>query len=191
MKALIDNKYGKITTSIDYDSTGGLHDHGIEGDVYKQTGEMISGSTLERLAGLTRDQRKANMQTVGTVARYLDFSSAGALLEYINRQVITRKHIGNRFSISDMLKEHLLVIRFGENKLIELRHLAENRFEVVRSENSRLQLKSIMELRELECGYQFLAVIMRRNTKSQGNTPDWYSSGLKNKVREISFIKPS
>lgn len=191
LKALIDRKYGKITSSIDYESTGGLHDRGIEGDVYRHTGKIISGSTLERLVGLTREQRRANMQTIDMVARYLDFPSSRVLLEHVAREAVTRKKTVHQFSLSALLNDHLMVIRFGEDREVHLRHSASNRFEVVRSENSRIRTGDRVELGALGCGEIFRAHNVFRRINEAEQALGTYSSGVENRVREIVFMKVS
>ena len=42
LKKLIDRKYGKLTTSIDFESTGGLHDYGIEAEIIRHTGKNLA-----------------------------------------------------------------------------------------------------------------------------------------------------
>jgi len=46
LKKPIDRKYGKVTTAIDFESTGGFSDFGIEASIFTRIGKMLNGSRL-------------------------------------------------------------------------------------------------------------------------------------------------
>lgn len=190
LKSLIDRKYGKSTSSVDYESTGGLHDRGIEGDIFLKTGEVISGSTLERLVGLTREKRKANTQTLEKVAKYLDFSSAKGLLDFMERHAGTGRNTDKKFEISDLLRKNHLRLKIGEGKAIVISHLAENVFELVESSKSILRKRDRIYLGELELGRELRILEVKRPENGKLVSMGSYTSGSNNHISEIAVIRP-
>ena len=84
IKKLIDKKYGKNSSPIDYESTSGDNDIGLEAEIYKTTGEMLSGSTLERLVGLQcKENSGVRKSTIKTVIKYLDFQDSRQFIKHI------------------------------------------------------------------------------------------------------------
>ncbi len=190
LKALIDKKYGKVSNSADYESTGGLHDMGIEGDVYVKTGEMISGSTLERLAGLTSDKRRAGRTTLSKLAEYLDFSSADTLVRYISRKAVTSKGFGSGdFDFGSLFQKHNLLCMFGGKMEIELKYLAENTVEVIHVQGSVLQEGDKLLLTQLAIDKPLGArqLIRREGTGNHKLGP--YTTGFNHPVLHISLKK--
>lgn len=186
LKKLIDRKYGKLTTSIDFESTGGLHDYGIEADIYIRIGKTLSGSTIERIVGLTKDQRNIRISSLEILSEYLDFKSADNLLQYIERNSI-KKQSEVSFSLGSFIKSHIIKIIFGENKEISIRYLEANKFEVVLSRNSKLLKGDNIEISQLEIGEEIICKNVNR--LKEINNPGPYRSGDNNSVNAIILGK--
>jgi hypothetical protein len=187
LKKLIDRKYGKLTTSIDFESTGGLHDYGMEADIYIRIGKTLSGSTIERIVGLTKDQRNIRISSLEILSEYLDFKSADHLLHYIERNSSKKQSEVFSFSLGSFIKSHIIQIIFGENKEISIRYLEENKFEVVLSRNSKLLKGDSIELSQLEIGEELIYKNIR--WLKVINNPGPYRSGDNNRVNAIILGK--
>jgi hypothetical protein len=189
LKKLIDKKYGKMTTSIDFESTGGLHDYGIEADIFIRIGKSLSGSTIERIVGLTRDQRNIRISSLEILSDYLDFKSVNQLLSYIESNSLKTQSERAAFDLSTFIKSHIIKIVFGDNKEISIRHLETNKFEVVLSKNSKLIKGDSIEINQLELGEELVFGNIRRIKDKKNNNLGPYKSGENNKVNAIILGK--
>lgn len=187
LKKLIDLKYGKLTTSIDFESTGGLHDYGIEADIYIRIGKTLSGSTIERIVGLTKDQRNIRISSLEILSEYIDFKSADHLLHYIERNSSKKQSEVSAFSLGSFIKSHIIQIIFGENKEISIRYLEANKFEVVLSKNSKLLKGDSIEISQLEIGEELICENVHRLKVIDNPGP--YRSGDNNRVNAIILGK--
>lgn len=190
IKKLIDSKYGKISTPIDYDTTGGDFDIGIEGDFYIKTGEMISGSTLERLVGLTgKENSGVRKGTINTVIKYLDFKGFRQLERYLEHSIQHPCSNLKEFDFNTVFKNHLIKIEFGANKALKTRYLNANKFEVLQSINSKILEGDKIELLQLEVSEELICKNVFRNLNKKTVELGKYKSGENNKVVNISFTK--
>jgi hypothetical protein len=188
LKKLIDRKYGKLTTSIDFESTGGLHDSGIESDIFTLIGKNLSGSTIERIIGLTRDQRKIRNSSLEILSEYLDFTSVNQLLYYLESNSLKTQSERAAFDLSTFIKSHIIKIVLGDKKEISMRHLELNKFEVVFSRSSKLLKGDCVEINQLEIGEELVCGNVRRIKENKNNLGP-YKSGENNKVKSIILSK--
>jgi hypothetical protein len=186
LKFLIDNKYGKISTPIDYESTG-EYSEGLEYEILQSTGERISGSTLERLVGLRSEAGAVRKSTLLIVAKYLRYSSLDALIRKLKLSGNTKT--AKIFEISDLFKIHIIKIEYGNNKAISVRFIADKSFEVVASKNTKFTPKDIIVIDKLEVDYCFECNSVKRIINAKETELGSYSSNYYNKVNLISFHK--
>ena len=189
LKKLIDIKYGKVTTAIDFESTGGLSDYGIEADIFSRIGKMLSGSTVERIVGLTRDQRNIRITSLEILSEYLDFKSVDQLISYIESNSYRTQRERVNFDLNTLMKSHILKIVFGDNKEISIRYLETNKFEVVLSKNSKLIKGDSIEINLLELEEELVCGSVCRIKEKKITNLGAYKSGENNKVKSIIFWK--
>jgi hypothetical protein len=189
LKKLIDRKYGKLTTSIDFESTSGLYDSGIESDIFTRIGKNLSGSTIERMIGLTRDQRKIRISSLEILSEYLDFKNVNQLITYLESYSSKPQFERDAFDLSTFIKNHIIKIVFGDNKEISIRYLETNKFEVVFSRSSKLLKGDSIEINQLELNEEFFCGCVSRIIKKKTNKLGPYKSGENNKVKSIILDK--
>ena len=190
IKKLIDSKFGKISTPIDYDTTGGHYDLGIEADIYLKTGEKISGSTFERLVGLTGDSKiGVRKSTLEILIKYIDFKDFKQLSRYLEYSINYYNKSEKEIQLDNLYKRHIIKIEYGVNKFIKIRFIASNEFEVIDSRNTKIERSDKLVIVKLEVEEEIICdnVLRKRNKKmiSLGG----YKSGENNKVSNISFSK--
>jgi len=190
LKELIDDKFEKITTPSDYGSKEDYYESGVNGDIYSKTGKQVSGSTLERLVGLrvNENNRKVNIKTLEIVAEYLNFSSVETLLNYLSSRSKVKKEQLEKFELISFFRKNYLQITLGVDKIIALKFVAENKFEVVFSKNSILKEKDIISLMDLKIGNELTVEQVIRCEVKKAENLGGYSSGYENSVRSISII---
>lgn len=189
LKKLIDRKYGKVTTSIDFESTGGFKEIGIEADIFTRTGKMLSGSTIERIVGLTRDQRNIRITSLEILSEYLDFKSIDQLISYLENNSFKTQSERANFDLIIFMKSHIIKIVFGDNKEISIRYLETNKFEVVFSKNSKLIKGDCIEVNQLELEEELVCRSVHQIKDKKIINLGPYKSGENNKVKSIIFWK--
>lgn len=190
IKKLIDERYGKITTVIDYETTYGDYDVGVEGEIYSKTGKRISGSTIERLVGLTGDENTGvRNKTLEIICKYLEFNDINQLIAQVE---YTLKHPVPKIEklvYKEVFINHIVKIEFGSNKIINVRYLNNNIFEIVDSINSKLIKGDKINISILEVGEALICKELIRIEKNKTRNLGKYSSGENNHVTSISFSK--
>jgi len=186
LKTLIDEKYGKISTPIDYKSTGEYVD-GLEYVILQSTGKCISGSTLERLVGLRPEERAVRKSTLLIIAKYLRYSSLDALVRKLKHD--SNSKTARKFKVSDMFKKHIVTIRYGINKEVSIRFIADESFEVVESKNTKFIPKDIIVIDKLEVDYSFECSSVKRIINEETIKLGAYSSNINNIVNTVLFYK--
>lgn len=188
IKKLIDKKYGKVSTPVDYGTN--INDTGLEADFYNLTGEMVSGSTLERFVGLTGNEKSGfRKKIVEIVIKYLDFNGITQFnkqLEYSLLHPISKTRF---FDLNMVFKMHLINIKLENNKTLITRYLNVNKFEIVESYNSKLLIGDIIELNNLEVNEELVCNNVFRIINNKSTEMGRYKSGDNNKVSNISFSK--
>lgn len=134
LKFLIEQEYGKtLSTTTDFE----------EFSIYlrKRTGKNISSSTLKRLYGYVNDDHKPRIATLDTLAEYIGHNNYKDFTMWLkNSTRYNSSFFMSEQLISNELKEGTKVcIGWKPNRTLRLHYLGESKYEVMASENSKLQ----------------------------------------------------
>jgi len=191
IKNLIDKKYGK--TSIVYDYRPQLTETGeemspISEAIYKATGKVVSGQTVERLAGLRPEQvtKGCKNENIVIVAQFLGFKGYDEFMHYF--KTIKEKPEA-KFNIQELIKKHLITIEFATNKSLTIRLLTENKYEVTHSRKTKFQLNDVLIIEKFEVGDSFSCEKVERKLDGKTMNLGAYVSNTGNKVVAISLGK--
>ncbi|MDX9848259.1 MAG: hypothetical protein RBT74_14850 [Tenuifilaceae bacterium] len=189
LKYLLDKRYGKITSPADFDSTGD-YDTGVEGHVKACTGKLLSGSTLERLVGLRENENKGVLKaTLQIVAEYLGFESLDSMLASIQQPSAFRSDPKKQFNISQLIQQYIIRVHMPSEKLLDIKHLNENQFEVIFSKNLMLQNGDIVEIAQLNINDELICNRVKRNHGKKLASLGQYRSGSRNQIISLELIK--
>jgi hypothetical protein len=189
IKKLLDKKYGKTTSPADFDSTGD-YDAGVEGHVKAFTGKQISGSTLERLVGLRENENKGvSITTLQIIAEYLSFDSYEMMLAFVQQQSAFRSKPKEQFNITQIFKQHAIRVQMLSDKLLTIKHLNENQFEVIFSKNIKLLNGDIVEIEQLNINDELICNKVKRNCGKRITSLGQYRSGSNNRILSLELIK--
>ena len=186
IKNLIDRKYNKTTTPVDYDTNS--DNPTVEKDVRETTGKNVSGSTLERLVGL-RENKGVSVNTIEIVSEYLGFRNLDSLIKYIDFYPNRKNKSGIRFSISDIIKPHLIRIDFSNDKQLAVFFLQDNTFCVEAVLNLLLEPADKLEVRQLTIGEELICDKVIRYSNGTALTLGHYKTGGNNKIQRIEILK--
>ena len=187
IKKLIDKRYGISTSPKDYEPFNEENTSGIERDILDKTKKILSGATVERLVGLTKENRSVRPYTLEIIAEYLQFKNTS---EFINHIKTYSNHVNSYsvpFSFEQLIKSHTLIISFGIKKQIQINLLEENKFEILNSQNSRLIKGDIIILSQLSVNDEFICENVIRNENGVIVSFGQYKSGNNNRVISISL----
>ena len=186
LKILIDKRYGKITTPGDYESLGD-YETGVEADVFTSTGDTISGSTLERLVGLREESRGVRKTTLEIIAKYLGRQSLDHLISTIANYARSGLKEAKQFSCLDIFKKHVLIIKYGEDKVVHLKYKIDNEFKIINSINGIFKKGDIVIIEQLEIKSELKFSSSRRTINRNKTNLGAYHSGSMNLVNQILF----
>lgn len=161
----VEKKYGRpIVAHKDFNTLSVVLDH--------ECHEILSSSTLKRLWGyvsLRTTPRKSTLDILSKYAGYKDFddfrtSRFGNLDD-------TSGYLATTYLSADIVPENgVLRIGWEPDRLLRLRRIGTNRFEVIESHNSKLKVGDQFET---SCFFKGLPLILPRIVRDGENLPSY------------------
>ena len=175
IKKRIEKKFGQ---SIRYPKDC----EGLAAQISNITKTSVSASTLKRLYGFIKGINEPRLYTMDVISSYLGYESWEELLSSLSH-TDTSDFIEIEQLVAQKLKKGEL-IQFGyePNRLINVKYIGKNLFEVIYSENSKLRAKDILEFQNIVLNYPLVISDVKREGKSMGQ----YIAG---KISGITFIR--
>lgn len=134
LKLLVEQKFGRVLGApSDFDEFTLVLD--------KRMGCRVSSSTLKRLYGYVNDDHKPRMTTLDILSQYIDHYNFRAFTQWLKTST---KYNSSFFKANQLVSSELdegdeVVIGWSPNRMLRLRYLGESSYEVLVSENSKLQ----------------------------------------------------
>ncbi len=135
LKLLVEQKYGRIMgATSDFDEFSLILD--------KKLGCSVSSSTLKRLYGYVNDDHKPRMTTLDTLSQYLGYANFRSFTQWLKTSTKYNSSFfrANQLVSSELDEDDEVVIGWSPNRMLRLRYLGESVYEVLASENSKLQV---------------------------------------------------
>jgi hypothetical protein len=98
----------------------------------------VSASTLKRLLGFVKGLKEPRSFTLDVIAEYLDCNSWDELLEKSYNRKPIEKPVIEKLSHSQIRKGEQIQIGYAPNRLLTLKYLGKEYFEVVESTDNKL-----------------------------------------------------
>lgn len=117
-------------------------------DIYKETGDMLSVSTLKRLFGRFSIRLSPRRSTLSIASRYLGFKD----WEEFTRSISEKEKIEsdyrpiNAIKLENLSPGSVLSISWLPNREIKVEYLGENRFRIIDAQNTKLNKDDIIEI---------------------------------------------
>lgn len=134
LKSLVEQQYGRIlSTTTDFEEFS-LH-------LAKKQGNSVSASTLKRLYGYVHSDHKTRIVTLDVLARYIGHRNYTAFVSWLKTSTRYNSSFfkANQLVSSDLEKDTEVAIGWSPNRLLHLRYLGDSGYEILSSENSKLQ----------------------------------------------------
>ena len=165
----VEKHYGrKLATTSDYESLSIM--------IEKETGELISSSTLKRLFGYVTMKPVPRKSTLDILARYVGkrtyefFCSSIMSDQALNSTFFSAKTV----SAADLVPGQKVRIGWNPDRVVTLEYLGEMAFEVIESINSKLMKGDRFNLAAFFKGYPLYIAQILRN----GEYTDPYMAGM-------------
>lgn len=175
--AKVEKKYGRpIKTTTDFEALSVV--------IERDTGELLSASTLKRLWGYVSLNPAPRASTLDILSRYLDWKN----FEEFRAWLKTTPDFESTFfttqiiNVSDLKPGSRVLIGWNPNRLVELEYHGGHRFTVISNENSQLQKDDEFELTSLMLGYPLYISRILRN----GEYTPAYVAG---KIEGLNLLK--
>lgn len=124
----------KIQTPADFDFLRGI--------IWERTHEQISTSTLKRLWGYVDGIDNARNSTLNVLSKALGYESWDAFILKLKSENMDNSDLvmSESVSSSDLKIGDRLMIAWQPNRVCLLNYLGDNKFEVMKSQNSKLKV---------------------------------------------------
>ena len=124
----------KIQTPADFDFLRGI--------IWERTHEQISTSTLKRLWGYVDGVDNARNSTLNVLSKALGYESWDAFILNLKSENMDNSDLvmSESVSSSDLKIGDRLMIAWQPNRVCLLNYLGDNKFEVMKSQNSKLKV---------------------------------------------------
>lgn len=154
--------------------------------IKKESGEIISDSTLRRLWGYTKSNSTTRLSTLTSLALTLGYIDWDAYVVDLIRSHRAESDFISADAIngSDLRVGDLLAMRWAPDRLATIKSLGDCRFEVVEQENSKLRRGDTFKALFFKTGVPMSCSDLVRDGKLLGN----YIAGEANGLTEINFM---
>ncbi len=135
LKLLVEQEYGKLlATTTDFEEFSFF--------LEKHTGGKVSASTLKRLYGYVSDDHKPRMVTLDILSQYIGHKNYMEFKQWLKTSI---KYNSSFFKASQLVSSDLkegteVTIGWSPNRILRLLYLGESTYEILASENSKLQV---------------------------------------------------
>jgi hypothetical protein len=134
--------------------------------IERETGEMISASTLKRLWGYVSYSSTPRIATMDTLCRYIGYKDFKAFCKALKESgaIVSTFFTSKTIEASSLKEGSRVLIGWSPNRLVELRFLGGTSFEVVSAQNAKLQVRDRFDASEFIMGAPlFIACLHRRD----------------------------
>jgi hypothetical protein len=176
---LVEEHYGRsLSTTTDFESLSVI--------IERETGELLSSSTLKRLYGYVSMKPVPRKSTLDILARFIGERS----YEDFRRQLKTNPMFNSRFFSakivysSDLAEGSTIEIGWNPDRLVTLRYRGGGLFEVIKSENSQLMQGDRFEEECFMMGYPLYVARILRN----GEYTSAYVAGINGGLNLINVL---
>lgn len=152
-------------------------------DIETKTGEHVGVNTIKRLLGFISDEREARVTTLNIIAQYLNFDSWDALKLFDSKTGNSGfDEEANELHSSQLKSGDMIEINYLPNRRLVIMKTGGNLFNVVESENGKLQVGDTIHIDHFVSGYPMLVSEVTRNGKSLGSFTAGKARGIKFKL---------
>ncbi|MDE6300464.1 MAG: hypothetical protein K2M19_01945 [Muribaculaceae bacterium] len=155
-------------------------------NIKKETGEVISESTLQRIWGYSKSTTRPRLTTLTTLARCLDFIDWDAYVVSLIKESRAESDFVNVGSLSsdDLHPSDRVRIVWMPERSALLEYIGDMRFRVLEAVNAKLRKDDTFVAHFFRKGSALTCFDVRRGEQTLGN----YIAGEKNGLTEVVYL---
>ena len=153
-------------------------------DIESKTGVHIGATTLKRLLGFAQDERMPHASTLDVVARYLGYANWNELAAVEDKGNSDFDANDDELRSSDLAVGAEVEFAYLPDRLVRLQYLGDCRYQVLESQNSKLQVADMVEILNFVLHHPLLVLNVWREGKQLGQFTAGRVSGLSS-VRKL------
>lgn len=147
-------------------------------DIESKIGIRIGATTLKRLLGFADDERIPHTSTLDAIARYLGYAHWEELSRIENKGNSNFYISDDEVRSADLQPDARVEIAYLPDRRVGMQYLGNQRYRIVESENSKLQVGDEVEILNFVLHHPLLVLNVWRNGKSLGQFTAGRISGL-------------
>ena len=147
-------------------------------DIQSKTGVRIGATTLKRLVGFAHDERTPHTSTLDVIARYLGYAHWDELAKIEDSGNSAFDASDGEVRSADLQPDACVEIAYLPDRIVRMRYLGNQRYQVVESQNSKLQVGDEVEIQNFVLHHPLLALNVWRNGEPLGQFTAGSISGL-------------
>ena len=147
-------------------------------DIESKTGVRIGATTLKRLLGFAVDERTPHATTLDAIARYLGYAHWDELTKIEDEGNSNFDASDDEVRSSDLQPNANVEISYLPDRVVTMQYLGHQRYRVIESQNSKLQVDDELEIMSFILHHPLLAINVWRNGESLGQFTAGRVSGL-------------
>ena len=147
-------------------------------DIESKTGVRIGATTLKRLLGFAVDERTPHATTLDAIARYLGYAHWDELTKIEDDGNSGFDSPDEEVRSSDLQPNTNVEISYLPDRVVTMQYLGHQRYRVIESQNSKLQVDDELEIISFILHHPLLAINVWRNGESLGQFTAGRVSGL-------------
>lgn len=147
-------------------------------DIESKTGVHIGSTTLKRLVGFAQDERTPHTSTLDTIARYLGYAHWEELSKIEDNGNSDFDTSDEEVRSADLQPDAIVEITYLPDRKVSMKYLGNNHYQVVESQNSKLQVGDELEIQNFVLHHPLLILNVWRSGKSMGQFTAGRVSGL-------------
>ena len=147
-------------------------------DIQSKTGVPIGATTLKRLVGFAQDERTPHTSTLDAIARYLGYAHWDELTKIEDAGNSGFDCSDEEVRSADLPVDACVEITYLPDRLVRMQYLGNQRYRIVKSQNSKLQAGDEVEIQTFVLHHPLLVLNVWRNGEPLGQFTAGRVSGL-------------
>lgn len=154
--------------------------------IKKESGEVISDSTLRRIWGYSKSNHTSRLSTLTALARTLGFIDWDAFVVNLIREHRVESNFISADSINgnDLRSGDIITLHWAPDREASISYCGDSHYEVIQQHNSKLRKGDIFKALFFKKGVPLICSDLIRNGKLFGN----YIAGEINGITDLTYM---
>lgn len=156
----------------------------LRNDIESRTGEALSLNTVKRLVGILPYDSSPREITLDIIARYLGYNNWPLLNSAVQNKISDFNVTSGFIDLIELPENSEIIIKWHPDRILHIVHHYKGKYEVRRSDKSKLLEGDILFLSHIAVGFPFMVKEVIRKGETLGN----YTAAQIEGIYSIEFI---